>query len=109
MELNAGKLTVRVCGLADIAVKEGDTVAVGDALGTVGELPPRAPWKRMCIWSSWRTALMWTRRNISPRWNKAAHERRRADGKTRCPRAAFCCARLWKPACAGYLEREAVL
>ena len=55
--------------------------------------PPRAPWKRMCIWSSWRTALMWTRRNISPRWNKAAHERRRADGKTRCPRAAFCCAR----------------
>ena len=39
VELNAGKLTVRVCGLADIAVKEGDTVAVGDALGTVGELP----------------------------------------------------------------------
>ena len=37
--LFAGKLTVRVCGLADIAVKEGDTVAVGDALGTVGELP----------------------------------------------------------------------
>ena len=35
VELNAGKLTVRVCGLADIAVKEGDTVAVGDALGTV--------------------------------------------------------------------------
>ena len=30
VELNAGKLTVRVCGLADIAVKEGDTVAVGD-------------------------------------------------------------------------------
>ena len=25
VELNAGKLTVRVCGLADIAVKEGDT------------------------------------------------------------------------------------
>lgn len=23
---------------------------------------------------------MWTRRNISPRWNKAVHERRRADG-----------------------------
>lgn len=39
VELNAGKLTVRVCGLADIAVKEGDAVAVGDALGTVGELP----------------------------------------------------------------------
>lgn len=36
---------------------------------------------------------MWTRRNISPRWNKAVHERRRADGETRCPRAAFCCAR----------------
>ena len=62
VELNAGKLTGRVCGLAD-------------------------------IWSSWRTALMWTRRNISPRWNKAVHERRRADGETRCPRAAFCCAR----------------
>ena len=67
VELNAGKLTVRVCGLADIAVKEGDTVAVATHWARWASCPPRAPWKRMCIWSSWRTALMWTRRNISPR------------------------------------------
>lgn len=39
VELSAGNLMVRVCGLSDLAVQQGDSVALGDALGTVGELP----------------------------------------------------------------------
>lgn len=45
VELSAGGLTVRVCGLAQLAVKEGDTVAVGDALGTAGEVPAESAMK----------------------------------------------------------------
>ena len=88
VELNAGKLTVRVCGLADIAVKEGDTVAVGDALGTVGELPG----------GIFRPGRIRLRTNGGARTGRPV---------VRAPR--FAARGLWKPACAGYLEREAVL
>lgn len=37
--LTGNGLTMRVCGLTDLAVREGDTVAMGDVLGKVGELP----------------------------------------------------------------------
>lgn len=39
VELEGEGMTVRVCGLADVCVREGDTVSPGDALGKVGELP----------------------------------------------------------------------
>lgn len=39
VELHEGDLVMRLCGLAQLSVKAGDTVALGDPLGTLGELP----------------------------------------------------------------------
>ncbi len=39
VELQEGDLTMRLCGLRDLRVKKGDAVALGDPLGTLGELP----------------------------------------------------------------------
>lgn len=39
VELQEGDLVMRLCGLAQLNVKAGDTVALGDPLGVLGELP----------------------------------------------------------------------
>lgn len=39
VELQEGDLVMRLCGLAELSVKEGDTVALGDPVGTLGALP----------------------------------------------------------------------
>ncbi len=39
VELTGEGLTMRLCGLSSIAVKKGDTVALGDVIGKLGELP----------------------------------------------------------------------
>lgn len=39
VELQEGDLTMRLCGLQELCVKKGDTVALGDRLGELGELP----------------------------------------------------------------------
>ena len=39
VELQEGDLVMRLCGLAQLNVKEGDAVALGDPVGTLGELP----------------------------------------------------------------------
>ena len=39
VELQEGDLVMRLCGLVDLSVKEGDAVALGQQLGTLGELP----------------------------------------------------------------------
>lgn len=39
VELHEGDLVMRLCGLTQLSVKAGDTVALGDPLGTLGELP----------------------------------------------------------------------
>ncbi len=39
VEIEAGDVTVRVCGLTSLSVKQGQTVSRGDALGSLGELP----------------------------------------------------------------------
>ena len=39
VELQEGDLVMRLCGLGKLNVKEGDSVALGQQLGTLGELP----------------------------------------------------------------------
>lgn len=39
VELQEGNLTMRLCGLGELSVKKGDTVALGDRIGKLGELP----------------------------------------------------------------------
>ena len=39
VELQEGDLVMRLCGLAQLNVKEGDAVALGDPVGILGELP----------------------------------------------------------------------
>lgn len=39
VELTAGKLTMRLCGVKDIRVKAGDAVQTGDTVGQLGEIP----------------------------------------------------------------------
>ena len=110
VELNAGKLTVRVCGLADIAVKEGDTVAVGDALGTVGELPAESAMETHV-----HLEFLEDGAYVDPaEYFRPGRIRLRTNGGARTGRPVvraprFAARGFWKPACAGYLEREAVL
>lgn len=39
VELQEGDLVMRLCGLGELKVKKGDTVALGEQVGTLGELP----------------------------------------------------------------------
>ncbi|MBD5093611.1 MAG: M23 family metallopeptidase [Subdoligranulum sp.] len=39
VELQEGDLIMRLCGLGELSVKEGDAVALGDRVGTLGQLP----------------------------------------------------------------------
>lgn len=39
VELVGEGLTMRLCGLSDLTVKEGDTVALGDTIGKLAEVP----------------------------------------------------------------------
>ena len=49
LEDAAGRLW-RLCGVADPAVKAGDTVAAGQKLGTVGTVAASAPRKATSMW-----------------------------------------------------------
>lgn len=42
VEVQSGDITLRFCGLEEIFVKEGETLAQGDSLGVSGEVPAEA-------------------------------------------------------------------
>ena len=42
VEVQSGDVTLRFCGLDEVFVKEGETLAQGDSIGVAGEVPAEA-------------------------------------------------------------------